>query len=293
MKYTIVINQVACINSGLDLDLIDLAVLDFIKDFSASQKCIKTNTPEGVYFWVSHQLIIDSMPLLKIKTRNGMLKRIDNLVNAGVILKHPNSKALGRTYYSFGKNYDLLTFKGVQREFQPNDESMQPLHTLVSTPPDESIQYNNINYNNNSYNSNIPSNEVFGEFTEADMELFPDKQPEEEEQRKVAPKESKFLFRNSKLYKMCDPENGNYTEFEKLFTSPEFQQIDLIYYFNSVNDWSEARTVKRTDRGWMSTIKQFIRSDSDKKKLKLKLEYQAPSQAFDVDAAKRFLNDDF
>jgi hypothetical protein len=152
---------------------------------------------------------------------------------------------------------------------------------------------NNNTSNNNTSNINISSNEVFGEFTEADMELFPDKQPEEEDQRKVAPKESKFLFRNSKLYKMCDPENGNYTEFEKLFTSPEFQQIDLIYYFNSVNDWSEARTVKRTDRGWMSTIKQFIRSDSDKKKLKLKLEYQAPSQAFDVDAAKRFLNDDF
>ena len=33
MKYTILINQYAAVKSGLDLDLIDLAIFDFIKDF--------------------------------------------------------------------------------------------------------------------------------------------------------------------------------------------------------------------------------------------------------------------
>lgn len=32
MKYTILINQFAAVNSGLDLDLIDLCIFDFIKD---------------------------------------------------------------------------------------------------------------------------------------------------------------------------------------------------------------------------------------------------------------------
>ena len=82
MKYTILINQYAAVNSGLDLDLIDLAIFDFIKDFANCASCVKMHTPEGIYFWISHKLILEAMPLLNIKTSQGMIKRIDNLIKA-------------------------------------------------------------------------------------------------------------------------------------------------------------------------------------------------------------------
>ena len=87
MKYTILINQYAAVNSGLDLDLIDLAIFDFIKDFANCASCVKMHTPEGIYFWISHKLILEAMPLLNIKTSQGMIKRIDNLIKAGILQK--------------------------------------------------------------------------------------------------------------------------------------------------------------------------------------------------------------
>ena len=43
MKYNISINQFAAVRNGFakDLDLIDLAIFDFIKDFANSSKCVK------------------------------------------------------------------------------------------------------------------------------------------------------------------------------------------------------------------------------------------------------------
>lgn len=110
MKYTILINQYAAVNSGLDLDLIDLAIFDFIKDFAICASCVKMHTPEGIYFWISHKLILEAMPLLNIKTSQGMIKRIDNLIKAGILQKHPNCELYNKTLYCFGKNYELLTF---------------------------------------------------------------------------------------------------------------------------------------------------------------------------------------
>lgn len=220
-------------------------------------------------------------------TRHKQDKAIKILIEAGFI--NYEVKGIPAKKYFFINYNQIANFLQTTLHYYVNTDSNKTSNNFVKNQQ----TINNNTSNNNTSNINNASNEVFGETTEPETELFPDKNPDAEEQIKVAPKESKFLFRNSKLFKMCDPENGNYTEFEKLFSSADFAPIDLVYYFNVVNDWSEAKTVKRTDRGWMSTIKQFIRSDSDKKKLKLKLEYQTPSQAFDVEAAKKFLNDDF
>ena len=130
MKYTILINQYAAINSGLDLDLIDLAIFDFIKDFANSSKCVKIQTPEGVFFWISHALIIESMPILNIKSKNGVIKRIENLVEAKVLRKHPNCEVYNKTLYSFDENYELLAFT----TDTPLYESDHPYTKVEGTP---------------------------------------------------------------------------------------------------------------------------------------------------------------
>ena len=139
MKYNININQYAVIKNGLDLDAIDMIIFDFIKDFANSKGCVKMQTAEGVYFWVSHKAIIDGLPLLKITTTRGVGKRVDNLISADVLSKHPNCEAYGKTLYCFGKNYDALMFYGDERKATPLNESSTPPRNKRSTPPEQTF----------------------------------------------------------------------------------------------------------------------------------------------------------
>lgn len=121
--------------------------------------------------------------------------------------------------------------------------------------------------------------------------LFPDEETKVEE-----PKEKKMLFRNSAVYKMVKFENGvgvDYSEFESKFATPEFEKVDLVYYFHSVSDWSDQKNMKRTKNGWLATVRNFIRGDVEKKKLHLKPEYKAPTQRLNVAEAIEYLKDDY
>lgn len=291
MKYTILINQYAAVNSGLDLDLIDLAIFDFIKDFVNCASCVKMHTPDGIYFWISHKLILDAMPLLKIKTNQGMIKRIDNLVKAGILQKHPNCELYNKTLYCFGENYELLTFTEKTTKIltgvdTPKQKLIPPLNESLGLPLNESLGYNNNNTDNTiSDKEYTPANHVVGD-------LFPDEQKVDDKDKKRT-----SIFRNSEVYKLVkfSPDgNNDYSEFEKLFATPEFEKVDLIYYFHTVADWSETKQgVKRTRTGWIATVRNFIRGDIEKKKLHLKPEYQAPQKRLDVGGAMDFLNDDY
>lgn len=153
MKYYIFINQYAVLANGLDLDIIDLAIFDFIKSFANSDKCVKMQTPEGVYFWISHKLILEEMPILNIKTNQGLMKRVEKLINAGILKKHPNCEHYRQTLYCFGENYDILEF--ANNVNQPPTEVYNPQQKFRGTPneslgitPNESLGYNNINNNN-------------------------------------------------------------------------------------------------------------------------------------------------
>lgn len=137
---------------------------------------------------------------------------------------------------------------------------------------------NNINNNINYYNNNI----------DASQKNFAS-HPHDEE-----PKTKKTLFRNSEVAKMVkEGANGelDYSEFEEKFSSPEFANIDLVYYFHAVADWSDQKDMKRTKNGWLATVRNFIRGDAEKNKVKLKP--QQNNNGFDMEGALKFLNNDF
>lgn len=275
MKYTILINQYAAVTSGLNLDLIDLAIFDFIKDFSNSAKCVRMQTHEGIYFWISHKLVMEQMPLLNIKTSQGLVKRIDNLIQAGVISKHPNCDQFSRTLYCFGENYELLIFNKKESEVvtgvvPPQPEFGAPLYDGTGGPPNESLGYNTNKEKTISKNSIKPETEFSG--------LFPIEPIPEE-------KAIKTLFRNSKF---ADKE-----EFLKQFPGEEFETIDLLYYYHSVSDWSDTKTMKRTGRGWLATVRQFIRGDMERNKLHLKKEFTPSQKKIEMSAAMEYLKGDY
>lgn len=270
MKYTIIINQYAAVTNGMNLDLVDLAIFDFIKDFANSRNCTKIQTPEGVYFWVSHRLILESMPLLNIKTNQGLMKRIDKLVEAGILEKHPKCDVYNKTLYCFGEKYELLTFTDkASAMINPVDTPQQkliPHNESLGVPHNESLGYynNNILYNNNNIYTHDKK-----------------KGKNEDEGRKT-------LFRNSEIYSL--KRNDDYSLFEELFKGPEYNNIDLVYYFNVVSDWSDQKDMKRTKRGWIATIRNFIRKDADTNRQHTK---RNNLSGINAEQALKFLNEDY
>lgn len=149
--------------------------------------------------------------------------------------------------------------------------------TLINTNPTKDIDKPNTNQSK-------PANGVVGD-------LFQETKVEEPDKKRTS------IFRNSDVYKLVKfaPDgNNDYSEFEKLFATPEFERVDLVYYFHTVADWSETKQgVKRTRTGWIATVRNFIRGDIEKKKLHLKPEHQAPQTRLNVAGAMEFLKGDY
>ena len=99
MKYTISINQQAVVSMGLNEDFIDLCIYDCITSFMFTEQCRKVTIQNETYYWVSPSLIISEMPLLGISTERGINKRIDNLVEAGLLMRCPDNQSLKASYY--------------------------------------------------------------------------------------------------------------------------------------------------------------------------------------------------
>ena len=99
----------------------------------------------------------------------------------------------------------------------------------------------------------------------------------------------KTLFRNSEVFALADVEDGDYSKFEAQFKGKEYEDIDLVYYFHSVADWSDISNTKRTERGWLATIRNFIRSDIERGRLHRLTTSKQQEPTFDFAGAAEFL----
>ena len=135
----------------------------------------------------------------------------------------------------------------------------------------------NNNIDNNIYDNNIkPENEFSGFFDESQQSNTPQKSRGTTEPRKC-------LFANSRFAK--------FEVFEKCFDKPEFEQIDILYYYHSVADWSASKG--RMQKDWIAQTRNFIRGDKEKGKLHLKPEYKKPTEHLNVAGAIEYLKDDY
>ena len=187
-----------------------------------------------------------------------------------------------------GCDYEVSDIKEFEPE-QPQTENPVSVNPETEKPDTGKPTLINTNPSNKTdipnTNPSKPANGVVGD-------LFPDEKEVDDKDKKRT-----SIFRNSDVYKLVKfaPDgNNDYSEFEKLFATPEFERVDLVYYFHAVADWSETKQgVKRTRTGWIATVRNFIRGDVEKKKLHLKPEYQAPQKKLDVAGAMEFLNNDY
>lgn len=205
---------------------------------------------------------------------------------AKVMQRNPDGTIAGYAYEICDKSvFQPFTENPVTDVPQPENPCTVKPDTDKPGTENPTLINTNLTKDLNTLNTN-PSNTPQNTFAS----LFPD------ETKVEKPKEKKTLFRNSDVYKMVKFENGvgvDYSEFESKFATPEFEKVDLVYYFHSVSDWSDQKNMKRTKNGWLATVRNFIRGDVEKKKLHLKPEYKAPTQRLNVAGAIEYLKDDY
>lgn len=88
------------------------------------------------------------------------------------------------------------------------------------------------------------------------------------------------LFENSRF--------AEYEDFEECFTSPEFEDVDLAYYYHAVADWSASKGKKQRD--WIAQARNFMRRDKAAGRLQMKPEQEEP---IDMEMLKMSITGDF
>lgn len=149
---------------------------------------------------------------------------------------------------------------------------------------------NNINNNINDYNikkekykkEKSPENKFSVIINESENINF-----EESEQNNITQtlrgtaEPKRCLFANSRFAKFED--------FEKCFDKPEYEKIDIKYYYNAIADWSASKG--RGQKDWIAQTRNFMRKDKNKGELHLKPQYDISH--INIADALDYLNENF
>lgn len=111
------------------------------------------------------------------------------------------------------------------------------------------------------YNSNTDNKPNDKPNKPADGGLFPDEP--ESEFKPITVTRPRRTSEN-----LCTFECSRYNDMELFlseFKGPEFANVDMVYYYHAVADWSAQKGKKMRD--WIATARNFIRSDMEKNKL--------------------------
>lgn len=125
MKFSIYINQLSIIENGLDIDIIEASILNFIIEFSKSE-AIQTIEENGVvYFWISYEKVCSELPILKLK-KDSVYRRMKKLCEVGLLEQYGKGKELGKSFFALTKECDKLNFTDIGKfsegsEIKPKD----------------------------------------------------------------------------------------------------------------------------------------------------------------------------
>lgn len=105
MQYTININQKYIIDSNLDVDFSDSAILYVCILYAPF--CNKIEYEGKTFYWFDHNKILEEIPLLRLK-KDSVYRRMKKLCDLGLISQHPNNEKMGKSFYAI--NEEALGF---------------------------------------------------------------------------------------------------------------------------------------------------------------------------------------
>ena len=124
MKYSIHgFSQPRAVELGLSND--DLLVLRWFVDFCGTGKMQSIKEPEGIYYWVNYQSVLDDLPVLRI-SKDWLARKCFKALCDAQVLCHKHIKKGGSfSYYGFGINYESLVYIRDNHSTEKNTEGAE------------------------------------------------------------------------------------------------------------------------------------------------------------------------
>jgi hypothetical protein len=260
MEYSLLIDQnFAC---RKDLTLTEAACMAVVFTFPrwCNSYCI-----DGVtYYWYSEKKVSEDFPLV-FGCAKRVQKNLKALADKGyfILSKLGNKKVIaftdkcrlyGKLEPENGQDLDRKRSEepenGLKVDRKRSEETENGLKVdrkrSESGPKTVRALYKNT-INNNDYNNNKSNNAKNGFFA------FVGDIPQKEEGEKIrgTSEKNKCLFEKSRFF--------DFELFRECFNTPEFEKVDLVYYYNVVKDWSASKG--RMQKDWIAQTRNIIRAD--------------------------------
>ena len=274
MEYSLLIDQnFAC---RKDLTLTEAACMAVVFTFPrwCNSYCI-----DGVtYYWYSEKKVSEDFPLV-FGCAKRVQKNLKALADKGyfILSKLGNKKVIAFTDKCrlYGK-LEPENGQDLDRKRSEEPENGQDLDRKRSEEPENGLKVDRKRYeetengpdldrkrsesgpktvralykntiNNNDYNNNKSNNAKNGFFA------FVGDIPQKEEGEKIrgTSEKNKCLFEKSRFF--------DFELFRECFNTPEFEKVDLVYYYNVVKDWSASKG--RMQKDWIAQTRNIIRAD--------------------------------
>ena len=246
MEYSLLIDQnFAC---RKDLTLTEAACMAVVFTFPrwCNSYCI-----DGVtYYWYSEKKVSEDFPLV-FGCAKRVQKNLKALADKGyfILSKLGNKKVIaftdkcrlyGKLEPENGQDLDR------KRSEEPENGLKVDRKRSESGPKTVRALYMNT-ISNNDYNNNKSNNAKNGFFA------FVGDIPQKEEGEKIrgTSEKNKCLFEKSRFF--------DFELFRECFNTPEFEKVDLVYYYNVVKDWSASKG--RMQKDWIAQTRNIIRAD--------------------------------
>lgn len=157
-QYNINISQIGAIRAGINdqIDLIDLAIFDVMMKFKDWSGCRTIQDKGNIYFLFSWTVIPKRAPLLGIKSRSPVKKRIKKLIDCGLLIQLDDKK---QSWYRIGKKYaaflNLESLKLDEKSSKNEDKSgcVSKSHP-VSQEVSECVSKNHSSVSKKTHNDN-------------------------------------------------------------------------------------------------------------------------------------------
>ena len=246
MEYSLLIDQnFAC---RKDLTLTEAACMAVVFTFPrwCNSYCI-----DGVtYYWYSEKKVSEDFPLV-FGCAKRVQKNLKALADKGyfILSKLGNKKVIAFTDKCrlYGK-LEPENGQDLDRKRYEETENGPDLDRKRSESGPKTVRalYKNT-ISNNDYNNNKSNNAKNGFFA------FVGDIPQKEEGEKIrgTSEKNKCLFEKSRFF--------DFELFRECFNTPEFEKVDLVYYYNVVKDWSASKG--RMQKDWIAQTRNIIRSD--------------------------------
>ena len=260
MEYSLLIDQnFAC---RKDLTLTEAACMAVVFTFPrwCNSYCI-----DGVtYYWYSEKKVSEDFPLV-FGCAKRVQKNLKALADKGyfILSKLGNKKVIaftdkcrlyGKLEPENGQDLDRKRSEepengqDLDRKRSEETENGPDLDRKRSESGPKTVRaLYKYTISNNDYNNNKSNNAKNGFFA------FVGDTPQKEEGEKIrgTSEKNKCLFEKSRFF--------DFELFRECFNTPEFEKVDLVYYYNVVKDWSASKG--RMQKDWIAQTRNIIRAD--------------------------------